>query len=81
MTETILVRRVLMELYANLAALNKDPANAVRFSLEQFVSNERLLGKIEQYGIGTAEELAEKSAELDTAKAQLEEPTTSTLTM
>jgi hypothetical protein len=26
MTETILVRRALMELYANLAVLNKDPA-------------------------------------------------------
>jgi hypothetical protein len=27
----------------------------VRFSLEHFVSNERLLDKIQQYGIGTAE--------------------------
>ena len=73
MTETILVRRALMELYANLAVLNKDPANAVRFSLEQFVTNERLLGKIQEYGIGTAEQLATKSAQLDTARSQLEE--------
>ncbi len=42
LTETVLVRRALMELYANLAVLNQDPANAVRFSLEQHASNERL---------------------------------------
>ena len=72
LTETVLVRRALMELYANLAVLNQDPANAVRFSLEQFVSNERMLGKIQQHGIGSADELAVKSAELDEARAQLE---------
>lgn len=72
LTETVLVRRALMELYANLAVLNQDPANAVRFSLEQFVSNERMLSRIQQHGIGSADELAVKSAELDEARAQLE---------
>lgn len=72
MTETVLVRRALMELYANLAVLNLDPTNAIRFSLEQFVSNERMLGKIQEHGIGTADELAVKSSQLDEARAQLE---------
>lgn len=72
MTATVLVRRALMELYANLAVLNLDPQKAVRFSLEQFTSNERMLGKIQEHGIGTAAELAEKRAQFDEARAQLE---------
>lgn len=72
MTETVLIRRALMELYANLAVLNQSPTNAVRYSLEQFVSNERMLAKIQQHGIGTSDELAVKSAQLDESRAQLE---------
>jgi hypothetical protein len=71
-TETILVRRALMELYANLAVLNQDPANAVRFSLEQQVSNERLFAGMQRHGVGSAEELAEKGAQVDEVRAQLE---------
>lgn len=72
LTETILVRRALMELYANLAVLNQDPANAVRFSLEQHVSNERMFANIQKHGMGSADELDEKGAQLDEARAQLE---------
>lgn len=71
-TETILIRRALMELYANLAVLNQDPANAVRFSLEQQVSNERLFAGMERHGVGSAEELATKGAQLDKVRSQLE---------
>jgi uncharacterized protein DUF5677 len=71
-TETILVRRALMELYANLAVLNQNPANAVRFSLEQQISNERLFASMEQHGMGSAEELAEKGAQVDRVRSQLE---------
>jgi Family of unknown function (DUF5677) len=71
-TETILVRRALMELFANLAVLNRDPANAVRFSLEQQVSNERLFASMERHGVGSADELAEKGAQVDSVRSQLE---------
>lgn len=71
-TETVLVRRALMELYANLAVLNQDPENAVRFSLEQQVSNERLFATMERHGVGSAEELTEKGAQLDGVRSQLE---------
>ena len=73
MTETVLVRRPLMEMYANLAVLNKDPSNAVRFSLEQQVSNEKLFAEMERHGVGTVAELAEKASQLDEVKTQLGE--------
>jgi hypothetical protein len=72
LTETVLVRRALMELCANLAVLNLDPANAVRFSLEQHVSNERLYANIQKHGIGSVDELKAKGAQLDEVRAQLE---------
>jgi hypothetical protein len=61
-----------MELYANLAVLNLDPANAVRFSLEQHVSNQRLFHNIQKHGIGSPEELKAKSGQLDQVRGQLE---------
>jgi hypothetical protein len=72
MTETVLVRRALMELYANLAVLNQSPGNAIQFSLEQQVSNEKLFATMERHGIGSAEELAAKAAQIDEARARLE---------
>ncbi len=71
-TETVLVRRALMELYANLAVLSQDQANAVRFSLEQQVSNEKLFASMERHGVGFAEELAAKGAQVDAVRSQLE---------
>jgi hypothetical protein len=72
LTETVLVRRALMELCANLAVLNQDPANAVRFSLEQQFSNERLFANMSKHGIGSADELAALGAQVDDARAKLE---------
>lgn len=73
MTETILVRRALMELYTNLAVLNLDPQRAVRYAMEQQVSNERMLARLRQHDVGSAEELGVKAAQLDEARAQIEE--------
>lgn len=71
MKESQLVERALMELVANQAVLNKDPANALRFSMEEHNSNWRISQAMEMYSIGSPEERAAKARELEEAEAVL----------
>lgn len=71
MKESWLVERALMELVANQAVLNADSANALTFSKEEHNSNMRIALALEKYGIGSIEERAAKSRELDEAGALL----------
>lgn len=69
--ESWLVERALMELVANQAVLNEDPANALRFSMEEHNSNWRITEAMERYSIGSPEERAAKARELDEAEGVL----------
>jgi hypothetical protein len=53
---------------ANQAVLNEDPANALRFSMEEHNSNWRISEAMETYSIGSPEERAAKARELDEAE-------------
>lgn len=63
--ESWLVERALMELVANQAVLNEGPENALRFSMEEHNSNWRISQAMETYAIGSPEERAAKSRELE----------------
>lgn len=71
MNEEWLIERALMELVANQAVLNQDPSNALRFSMEEHNSNWRISQAMEKYSIGSPEERATKSRELEQAEATL----------
>jgi len=71
MKESWLVERALMELVANQAVLNENPANALRFSMEEHNSNWRISEAMRTYSIGSQEERAAKAGELDEAERLL----------
>lgn len=67
MKESWLVERALMELVANQAVLNEHPDNALRFSMEEHNSNVRISQVMDTYSIGSSDERAAKSRELEEA--------------